>query len=371
MNRKSEVQTIFSWIFMILIGTFFIYLSYKFILTYQENKDEEYFIKFKQNFRNVVLEVSQTTNLESIKSTNLQNLLKDKTIEIICYENSSLFKIGDKVEQNSRLFDNYAITTNKINQESEKDTYLFSVGFLAPFRVTNFLIMSSSTNYIIFDKSDEYVWELYNRTQKSSFRILENRELMNFSDSNFETDIEGMFDSKKITSITFITKEDLTNFQSIFDEYYVVNITENINKIIKINHTKYSENEILSKEFEFFDFSNKFEFLISAIYSSTDSFSCFHNKAFNIFEERLNFLIEKNDYLKSYAKNNNLCSSRRFNLDTDFQGDTFYYGRLGGILYHTNTSFQNRDFESLISNLSFLEDKHRDLIELNNCVTLY
>ena len=371
MNRKSQVQIVLSWLFIVLVGGFFIYLSYKFILTYQENKEEEYLIKFKQVFRNVVTELSQSTGDESIKYTNLETLLKGKVLEIECIDNMSFFKMDDRLDQNNVLFDNYAITTNKIDQESEKDTYIFSIGFLAPFRATNFIVLTSGTNYLIFDNRSEYVIKIFNRTEKVNRGMdLNNKFLMNFSDSGTQTELENINSNKKVTSLTFVTDIGVpNNLLNIFNEFYVVNITESIGKKVSINHSKYVQGEIvLSKNFSFIDFNEKHEVLLAAIHSSTNSFSCFHKKIFDLFEERLNFIRVKNDYLYEKSGTEELCYAGSINNDRP-NLDNYFYESFNDTINDIYENFES--LEGLIINLSTFEYQHRGRVISHNCVTLY
>ena len=373
MNRKSQVQIVLSWLFIVLVGGFFIYLSYKFILTYQENKEEEYLIKFKQVFRNVVTELSQSTGDESIKYTNLETLLKGKVLEIECIDNMSFFKMDDRLDQNNVLFDNYAITTNKIDQESEKDTYIFSIGFLAPFRATNFIVLTSGTNYLIFDNRSKYVIKIFNRTEKVNRGMdLKNKYLRNFSDTQTQTELENINSNKKVTSLTFVTDIGVpNNLLDIFDEFYVVNITESIGKKVSINHSKYIGDQIeLSKNFSFIDFNEKHEILLAAIHSSTNSFSCFHKKIFDLFEERLNFIKIKNDYLYEKSGTEQLCSARRVS-DESVHLDVLHYETLNSTINDIYSNFETFDLVKLSENLSTFEDQHRERIISNNCITLY
>ncbi len=75
-NKIANVTVSLSWVFMIIVGSFFIMTSYNIIAKYKDNEEDKYKIELKQALRNIFNEFGNTAGIEESSLAPLKTYLK-------------------------------------------------------------------------------------------------------------------------------------------------------------------------------------------------------------------------------------------------------------------------------------------------------
>jgi hypothetical protein len=359
MNKNSAIQVSLSWIFMAIIGTFFIYFGYKVVDTYSENKKVENQFLINDALRTNILKLSTTSGYESSQLSSTYNLFKNKEFEIKCNNNISFFKLDGALSNPSKVLQNFPISTIKINQKLVENSYIYTMGISAPFKITNFVLLLNSNNIFLFDETSLEIAKIFKRIQRTNLKSLKNKKKVKLNETKIKKELQDL----NFETITFITDNSTFKTQ-VVKNYYVV-VINTMNKIII--HKKYINNILVqNKSFKYFDIKDKYIFPIFSIYSDTNSFECAYNKFFEIYKKKIDFYIEKSEYLFNLSKNKKLCGVKR-NTGTDIISPYVYKELKENLISLKNDSNKLLKIEE---NIKKLEGTNTYFIK-NNCVLVY
>ncbi len=366
LNLKGSIQISMSWIFMILIGTFFIILAYNIIGKYHEIENEKYQIELKNVLREILNNAGRTTGIEESSLQPIGNVFKDSRVEILCEDLIPILSINDRLSTENQFIKDYPIFMTYIEQEKIDSTYIAIESFRMPFKITTMLALISKKNLIVLDKESEITEELLFKFNKGSFRDL-NYIVREFStlDSNFIDEIER----KNYNSVMFVSDAGKIpsgiNLNEIRSKAYFLEINKENDYYGSLRYTdKKGENY----EFNYIDFNKKLSLPTMAIFSNPNTFTCSYNLIEKEIEPIYSFYIEKSKYLEEISKYNKLCSDS-VNTDAEYT----FYQTLKNNLIETLEYFKGNGFSepnNLLTKLHGIENSQIEL-EKFSCNYVY
>lgn len=373
-NKKGNVSVSLSWVFMIVIGTFFLVLSYNIIDKYQDNEQTKYEIELKQALRNIFNNVGRTAGIEENSLEPIGNIFTNSEVKILCEQGFPILSLNGELDANNEFLQNYPVFMTYIEQGEIDQTYLGVESFRLPFKISNMLAIVSKKNKIVFDKNSAVSEKIHNKFSKSSYNDL------NFDTEDF-TDL-SLFESKNeklsLNSVVFVsdvgTPLSGINIEDLDYEVSLVQIEEtsdNSGRIIIFDKDRNS------KQYNYIDYNSAFGLITMSVLSSPDTFDCSYNLIIDSIPPVYDFYIRKTDYLINQSKTQRLCSSSLLNKaqDGSFDGSeqVALYQDLKTSLTNIKLEVEANRFDNLgiLSNLLFdLETKSKNL-ERFSCEYVY
>jgi len=367
LSKKANVMISFSWIFMIIIGGFFLILSYNIISKYQDNQEAKYDIELRQALRSILNNAGRTSGIEENSLENAGNLFNGKSAEVMCIDTFPTLWIDDGkiTDSENQFIENYPLFMSRISASKTDDAYIAVESFRLPFKITNMVAIVSEKNLIVFDKDSEITKKYLYKFNKGSYRNLEYK-----ADWNFDTDFQSILDYAKernIESIVFvsdrktstpnpITVTQLNQFKKIA---YLVEIEEKETKG-KYGTIYYLDKDGVTSSYDYIDYDNSLGVITMAVFSTPKTFECSYNQILNSIPEVYDFYITKTTYLYGISKNSQICSSSLISYGSADIGwqQQFYYQNL-------NTSLSN--FKKNIA----LDDGNSQIVNFNNTQNIY
>ena len=369
--RKSAIQISMSWVFMVLIGTFFIYMALNVISTYRENKEAEYFFEYKTNLKKQLNVLGITLGDASSELYNLENLFENREVDIICEEGFSFLRIDNILDAQNQIVKDYMISTPGFSQYELPTTYLYTSSLKLPFKVADLISLVSTNNYFIFDEGSIYSIEIYKKLSEINFKNLENTFTYNLKNLDDDEELNNLrfklLDEGKET-ITFIYDSNIINEtlknkirETLPIKVYFIEFRELSSVFGFLIH----EDEKISKQLFYLDLKKDYSLPIFYILSNTNSLFCLEEKLNLNFELRVEFLIQK---LNEIVKNNEekLCK-KSFSRDNY---EEFLYNELDKNLKDLLEILRNGDRLDLIPILGRVQNAHQNL-EKNSCILLF
>lgn len=359
---------------MIVIGTFFLVLSYNIIDKYQDNEQTKYEIELKQALRNIFNNVGRTAGIEENSLEPIGNIFTNSEVKILCEQGFPILSLNGELDANNEFLQNYPVFMTYIEQGEIDQTYLGVESFRLPFKISNMLAIVSKKNKIVFDKNSAVSEKIHNKFSKSSYNDL------NFDTEDF-TDL-SLFESKNeklsLNSVVFVsdvgTPLSGINIEDLDYEVSLVQIEEtsdNSGRIIIFDKDRNS------KQYNYIDYNSAFGLITMSVLSSPDTFDCSYNLIIDSIPPVYDFYIRKTDYLINQSKTQRLCSSSLLNKaqDGSFDGSeqVALYQDLKTSLTNIKLEVEANRFDNLgiLSNLLFdLETKSKNL-ERFSCEYVY
>ena len=354
-SKKSAIEISFSWIFSILLGSFFLIFGFNFVNSYQDYKQEEFEIKFLLNLNKIIFDKSISSGIEKTKYSKINNLLEEIDLSAKCNNGFTLLEINSKLQKiNNIILNDYPIFINKIEKNKGDTNYLILNNFRSSFKITPLIfIVNSKNNLIVFDKSILLKDDLEKEIKSNIYRNF-NIVFDNITSDIFLSSIEGKnFDSK-----VFITDDkNKINFNK--NENYILLGIEN-NEIKKFTYISENKNSSYSN----FDYEKDFSILYGAMFSNQNLFECSYNKIVENFLEKISIYQKKTEFFLTLEKDE-ICK---------LEGYRKYYENI-------NISFSNIYDEvkkNNFTNQSYIYDELNKIETQNfylkkgfNCKTIY
>lgn len=362
-SKKSNITVSISWVFMTIVGVFFIVLAYQIIGNYKDNKEVEYQIELKNTLRNILNKFGRTAGIEENSLALLGNIFRDSKVEIICNDGISLLSINDDIDANNNYLQNYPVFMTNIDQGKVDNTYLAIESFRMPFKITNLLAIVSKKNLIVIDRNSDFGKELYNKFRIGSYSDL-NIVYLDFSNLN---DFDNNYvKGKNLNSIVFVTDFGNSLNFSISDfkiETYVVRIEEEGLKYGKIH---YEDQLSKNYNFSYYDFKGDLSLQTMAVFSNPSTFECSYNNLFKSTEAVYNFYINKSEYFGSRTEN--ICIS-----SFDKGEHKILYDEIRDTMVDLNTEIKNNRFinPNVLDNSIILFEEQNLRLEANSCPYIY
>lgn len=376
-SKKSQVNVSFSWIFMIIIGSFFIIMAYNIIGKYQEVEEYKYEVELKKTFRVIMNNVGRTSGIESNVLESIGNVFKDRKVELECVGGKSVLSIndGEIMDTSNEYLQNYPIFMTKISQGTIANTYMAAESFFMPFKITNMLAIVSKKNLIIFDSDSEISEKLIYKFDKGSYRNLSYFE-EDFEELDVTNFMEEYVDGRSLDSIMFVSdsgKSINTLLSEIPEEImtYHLKINETVDTFGSLQYFNRS-NELVAS----YNYSNwKEEYLTlptMAIFSNPQTFECSYNLLLETIPTIYEFYILKAKKYESISSNQIICSST-IAQENDYYRQEFKYNTIVENLKTIKNHAKVNKFENIADlhrKLNKLSSDNKNLEEFN-CPYIY
>ena len=366
-NKKADMTVSFSWIFMIIVGAFFFFFSWKVIGNYQENKEIEYKLELKQALRTVFNNFGRTAGVEENTMAPLGNIFRDSRVEIICHDGIPILSINDNLDANNDYLNNYPTFMSYIEQGKVDNTYLAVESFRMPFKISNMLAIVSKKNLILIDKSSVFGEKLYDKFRKSSYSEL-SYEYVDFSSYDIDVFKSRYLEDKNYNSVVFVTDYDKSYFNSL--DISQLNILSTIVGIEELaqdyGKIYFKDQESKVYNYSYYDYGADLGLQTMAVFSTPNTFDCSYSILMSSFTSTYNFYLNKSGYYKNFR--DNICVSG-FGLEEQEQIYEDVVIKLDKIKKEVkNHKFINS--QNLSNYITNLDDKNFDL-EANGCPYIY
>jgi hypothetical protein len=316
-NKKADIQISLSWLFMIIIGTFFIYIAYNIIGTYSENEQTKYKIEVKSALSNVLIKAGQTIGYEENYIQPIDTFFKDSTVRIVCNDGLPLLQINDDVDDNVDFLKSVPSFMTVIEEGSVSFTYLAVENFRTPFKVTNMMAIVSKKNMIVFDTDSSVTEVLREKFSESSYR-----DSLSFSEINFASVDSSTYNSlikdKEIKSIMFVSDEGVSLPSGFLGELSVESYQLEVfgsSSDFKSGWLRYTDRDYNYSDYSYIDFrdevfdSKPMSMVTMAVFSSPETFECGHKLVVESTEAIFEYYINKAKHLENIAEDVQVCSN--------------------------------------------------------------
>jgi len=326
-GKRGDITISLSWIFMIVIGTFFLYSAYSIIGTYQENEETKFYIEVKNLLSNILTNAAQTIGYEENYIQPINDFFKDSKVEIICNDGLSILSINERMDDSVDFLKNIPTFMTSINEGDVSFTYLAVENFRAPFKVTNMMALVSKKNLIVFDKDSEITTILREKFAKSAYR-----DSLSFSETPFgsisSTTYNKLVKDYNYNTIMFVSDSE-ENLGAGFNLDDIVGIDSYYLKVSgKDDDFKFGKLTYLDKlggnfEYNYVDFRNDvfdskpINLITMGIFSRPETFECGQKLLIDNTLNVLNFYINKTANLMKLSESTQVCSSDYFLVSGD------------------------------------------------------
>lgn len=365
--KKADVQISMSWIFMIIIGTFFLILAYNVISKYSHIEDEKYQIELKNGFRQILNTVGRTAGIEENSLQPIGNIFKNSRVEIKCIEGLPILSINDRLSSENEYLKNYPVFMTYIEQEKIDKTYIAVESFKLPFKITNMLALVSKKNLIIFDNNSKISKKLLYKFNKGSYRELTYRT--EDFDSINKDQLLSQINKRNYNSVMFVSDSDKSLSNNILNgiktkSYYIKFHTTN--DIIG-NLTYYTKNGNEYK-YKYIDYNKKLSLPTMAVFSDPETFNCSYSKIKNSIVPVYSYYLNKSNYLENISHNNKykLCSASVLN-----SAEPLFYQTQSERLNDVINEVKTNSFDNLNSIFSKVKGVEAAEIELEKFSCIY
>lgn len=362
--KKANITISFSWLFMIIIGTFFLVLAYNILQTYTSNEEIKYQIEVKQAFRSILNNVGQTTGYEENSLEPLLNLFQDSEVEILCEDGLSIMSINGRLDSTNEFLKNYPTFMTEVKESKVPFTYLAVENFRLPFKVTNMLGIVSKKNLIIFDTDSDITEILRKKFGKGSYKEDLNYDEEDFSSLDVST-FEDKIDEENLQTIMFVSDDTESLSLDLADlsvKAYHLQVEDLSGGDFNYGILHYLDYEGEEFEYNFLDFKDDelglkpVSLITMGVFSNPKTFNCAYEIAIDSTIDVFKFYINKTNYMTNIAEEKAICS-----------GDLVYYDRDSGAF---DGSRQTALYEKLKISMEQALN-HLESERFNNTGTLY
>lgn len=319
-DKKSQITVSLSWVFMGIVGMFFIILAYNIVTTYQDNEEAKYEIELKQTLRNIFNNVGRTAGVEDNSFQPIGNIFYDSKVDIICVDQLPILSINNNYDTNNQFLQNYPAFMTSIENSRTDQTYLVVEGLKLPFRITNMLAIISKRNLIVFDENSDITELMIEKIKKSSYSEI------NYIVKDFSTDLvnlENEISRMNLNSVMLISDSGVTlngfSLSDITDEAYLLQVN-----MVNENHGEmiYFEKDGTSYEYNYIDPDQNLNLITMGMFSDPETFECSYNKIIDTIPQIYDFYIHKSESLANKSSIKQTCSTTLTQTSTGtFVGD--------------------------------------------------
>ena len=375
-NKKSSIQVSMSWLFMIIIGTFFIILGYNVISKYKMIEEQKSDIKLKYTLRTIFNNIGRTAGIEENKlnriNPNSENMFQHMKIEVECYDGMPLLlRDGLVFTKNNEFIKNYPIFMTNLEQGKSGANYIAVESFKMPFKITNLLALISKKNFIIFDKNSKISEKLVSSFKKGSYSEL-NYIVKDFTllDETFVSEIN----SRNFNSVIFVSDPGINfgdssnplTLKKFNSETYRLEVNMSDKKFGKLKYIDKDSNEF---KFNYIDFDESLTLVRMGVFSRPSTYNCSYNLIINSIPPIYSFYINKTNYLENLTGTKKLCSSTLSNIE-----EKITYQQISKSLNTTKNIILSERFNDLINvtkALTYTDYLEKEEVERYSCVYIY
>ncbi len=362
-NKIANITVSLSWVFMIIVGSFFILTAYNIVSKYKDNEDAKYKLELQKTLRNIFNEYGRTAGVEENSLAPLKDIFKDSTVEIDCESGIPLLVINEDYFQNEYINTHPTFMTN-IKQKKNQDSYLAIENYRMPFKITNMLAIVSVKNLIVFDSESTEAEKLHHKFSKGSYKDL-NIIIKDFNTINANSFEPNYIDGKSLNSIIFVT-----DLNSNYPE--IQTIMENNKDIemytleLNLDTIRYTDIDGQNYDYNYVDSNNALSLQTMAVFSNPETFECSYNLLSDLAIASYNFYKLK---AKNYAEETQTMCSDNINLQSQKGLYNNLIFEIDSIIEELeNTQFQNpTDLNGKISSLENAQNQ----LEQENCPYVY
>lgn len=368
-SKHASIQISMSWIFMIIIGSFFFILAYNVIGKYQQIEKQKQEFEFQNSFRAILNNVGRTAGIEESSVQPIGNIFKDSQIEIKCSDYQNTISINGQRYANNQFIKNYPIFMTYIKQQKVDSTYIAVENFRMPFKITNMLAIVSKKNLIVFDSNS-----VISKKMLEKFKKYGAYKELNFMDKDFTT-LDNSFVTETMNhnynSIIFVSDYNVPLGSSPITlsqfpiRAYKLEIDVTSDNYGQINYTDKNNNNYI---FNYIDYNQKLSLPTMAVFSAPQTFNCSYNLLINSIEPIYDYYLNKSKILENISSSKQICSK---SIPVRYQS-SFYSSistDLGSVLSEIKTNkFENPS--NIVADINRVEDSHKG-IEKNSCLYLY
>lgn len=374
-SKKANIMISFSWIFMIIIGGFFLILSYNIISKYQDNEEAKYDIELRQALRSILNNVGRTEGIEENSLRPIGNIFSNKDVEILCIDDVPLLSISEKLDGENQFLKNYPTFMTKISEGKVSYSFIAVESLRVPFKTTNLLAMVSKKNLIVLDTKSDITEKLNDKFTKGSYKELEfwTMDFLTMNSGEFMDTIK----KKNLNSIVFISDSSKNLPSGLLEDLEPLTYHIKIEDKDGTGVINYEDKDGFVDSFNYIDFDDSFSLVTMATFSKPDTFKCSYKLAIENTLNTYQFYIDKAKVLSSRSLKEKLCSdiSSRYNTDGSFDGaqQKVVYDSMVVLLERAKAHIETERFnnvETLNTIIKEIDRKSQDL-ESYNCAYIY
>ena len=370
-SKSGDVHISLSWVFMIIVGAFFIVLSYSIVSKYQENEERKHELELSLAMREILNKVGHTSGIEKAKIENTPDVFEELELEVVCIGGEPLLSINGNINPNNQFLENYPTFMSKINKGSI-NTYIIVENYKLPFKITNLLAIVSTKNIIVLDENSDIFEELllkFNREYRGNIKPIKK----DFSGGSISpSEIWNDIKDKNPSNMIFVTDDNgnIPTEESSDLPFYSVLIERDPNNPIG-NITYHNKSGEPLDSFTYIDYDESLSLISMAIFSTPHVFNCSYNLLMRHIEPVYNFYISKSNYMrnKSYY-NKEICS-----LSLDEQGRQIGYLLMNESLVSVRDELATNNFkniqDSALYNKVLNVSKQARKLDSNSCLLVY
>ena len=374
-SKSGDVHISLSWIFMIVVGTFFIVLSYNIVSKYQENEERKHELELSLAMREILNKVGHTSGIEKAKIENTPDVFEELELEVVCVGGEPLLRINENINPSNQFLENYPTFMSKINKGSI-ETYIIVENYKLPFKITNLLAIVSTKNIIVLDENSEIFEELllkFNREYRGNIKPIKK----DFSEGSISpSDVWNEIKDKNPTNMIFVTDNNgnIPAEESSDLPFYSVLIERDPNNPVG-NITYHDKSGEPMDSFTYIDYDESQSLISMAIFSTPQVFNCSYNLLMRQIEPVYNFYINKSNYMRNKSHNNKeMCS-----ISLDPHGRQTRYGLMSDSLVFVivqvrdklaTNNFKNIQESALYNKVLGVSKQARGLDD-NSCLLVY
>lgn len=362
-SKLAAITVSLSWVFMIIIGTFFLMLAGNIVSKYQNNEELKTKIEIENTLRNVFNQYARTSGIEENSLAPLKYIFKNTKVELLCAEGIPVLSMNDDVDTNNNYISTYPTFMTYIEHGRVDKAYMAVESFRMPFKITNTLALLSNRNLVVIDSNSNFGEKLFQKFKKTAYSEL-NYEYIDFSD--LSTFADTYVKDKNLNSIVFVTDESESfslTLANLNPDAYLVKIDEQTSQYGTIH---YQDKEPKDYFFNYYDYDESLTLQTMAVFSNPLTFNCSYNLLFNSLDKVYDFYINKTQY---YIKQDyTIC-----NPSITKSGRNYYYEEMLNTLLEIKEDIALNKFDNLVAiqtNLDLFETYY-SLLEEHTCPYIY
>lgn len=316
-NKRGNIQMSLSWIFMIMVGSFFLLVAYNIIDKYSENEDTKYYLEVKAALSNILINAGQTIGYEENYIQPIDTFFKNSKVEIICNDGLPILSLNDKLDENPDFLKNIPTFMTEIEESEVSFTYLAVENFKIPFKTTNMMAIVSKKNLIVFDSNSDITKILRDKFQDSSYR-----DSLSFIEADIDSinadEYNDLAKEKSYQTVMFVSDDevilgfDLADLNTL-KGYHLKVSGESTD--FKYGDLNYIDAQGDAGTYPYLDFregvfdTKPVSMITMAIFSNPSTFDCGYKLVVKLSSEVTNFYLAKSKYIEDLAASRAVCSS--------------------------------------------------------------
>lgn len=320
-SKQAITTTVFSWIFMTIIGGILLTTTYSILNSYWTIENENNRIEFAKTLTNTLNVRAQGVGVQSATTFNTFPILANRDVELLCIEGEfTRLNIDNNeliYEPLNQYLDTFPVFMNPLDEEIGQNVFLIQENFNFPMTITP-LVGIVSTRHIIVINDSSQVRDIIGRVlnDKRSYRQL-SFEIWN-NDEISKDEMNTYLQSLNPSSIAFLGFKESFIHPFIEENFFRLNYPvyhiksnfqkspsymnpANSNRIVIGNFSyTYSNKEEnfkvtnqesptqAPKSFNFYGTDNEISIFLFSLFSTPNVFEC----AYNSIVERTEFTYE-------------------------------------------------------------------------------